>query len=330
MENVKPPFKVDIAGTFLYPQALKEAREQCRTGKINPAELRAVEDVEIRNLVDRLKSAGLKVVTDGNFRTPSWPLEFMCALDGIDLHPVKKTTIELTSRICVHRHPVIDDFMFLTGITGGDLIAKQILPAPSLLLARLQKESPAQLKHFYPVMDHLYEDIHRIYHRIINALYDSGCRYIQFRDTTRLVTAEAIQLNNTLFEALSADLSVAFHAPGDMLISTVGVDIFFLDYDDECCSRYKLLWFIKEEKAAFGFIPSYYPVDDELDELRAKIDEVRRYIPLDRFSLCIPNANVLPSEKYEVAQEKQWHTLEMAMKVSSEALHPGFSSAKGV
>lgn len=318
MENVKPPFKVDVAGTFLYPQSLKEAREQCRLGKVNPAELRAVEDVEIRNLVERLKTAGLKVVTDGNFRSSSWPLEFMCALDGVDLHPVKKTTIELTSRICVHRHPIIDDFVFLTGITGGDVIAKQILPAPSLLLARLQKESPDRVKQIYPVITDLYEDILRIYNRIITALYDSGCRYIQFRDTTRVVTPEAVQLNNTMLESLPQDLSVAFHAPGDMLISTVGVDVFFLDYDDECCGRYKLLWFVNEKKAAFGFIPSHYPLDEEVDELRAKIQEVRRYIPLERFSLCIPNATVLPSESFEVAFEKQWHTLDMAMKVKKK------------
>lgn len=318
MENVKPPFRVDIAGTFLYPQLLKEAREDCKTGKINPAELRAIEDDEIRNLVERLKISGLKVVTDGNFRSSSWPLDFMCALDGVDLHPVKKNTLELTKRICVHRHPIIEDFMFLTGITGGDLIAKQCLPAPSLLLSRLQKDAPEQVKQIYAVREHLHEDILRIYQRIITGLYDSGCRYIQFCDTTRVITREAITLNNSILETLPADLFVAFHAPGDMLIATIGVDAFFLDYDDECCSRYKLLWFVKEKKASFGFIPSYYPADEDLDELRSKIEEVRRYIPLERFSLCIPNANMLPSEKFEVALAKQWHTLEMAMKVKKE------------
>ena len=318
MENVKPPFKVDIAGTFLCPQALKEAREQYRIGRVNAAELRAIEDLEIRNLVEQLKTIGLKVVTDGNLRSPAWAFDFICALDGIDPEPIKKKSIELTRRICVHRHPVIDDFVFLTGITGGDLIAKQTLPAPSFLLARLQKDASAQLKHIYPDMGDLYEDIQRIYQRIITGLYDSGCRYIQFCDTTRLVTPDAIRLNNMILETLPEDVSVAFHAPGDMLIATTGVDIFFLDYDDECCSRYKLLWFVKEKKASFGFLPSHYPVDDELDELRAKIDEVRRYIPLDRFSLCIPHANILPAEKYETALKKQWHTLEMAMKVAGE------------
>ena len=54
MENVVPPFKVDVAGTFLLPAALREAREQYRNEQISLLTLRAVEDAEIRNLVDRL------------------------------------------------------------------------------------------------------------------------------------------------------------------------------------------------------------------------------------------------------------------------------------
>lgn len=318
MENVRPPFSVDIAGTFLVPQALRNAREEFKVGKINQQMLREIEDSEIRTLVERLKTIGLKVVTDGNFRTSSWLLDFMCSLDGIQLHPVKKTTVELVRRICVHRHPVIDDFVFLTGITGGDVIAKQVLPAPSFVLSRLLKDASEQVSYIYPVIDDLFDDINRIYQRVVSALYESGCRYVQFYDTTRVISPNSIHLNNMVLNVLPEDLFVAFHAPAEMLISTIGVNAFLLDYDDECCSRYKLLWFVKEKKSMFGFIPSHYPDDEEIDELRTKIEEVRRYIPLDRLSLCIPNAQVLPSEKYEVAQEKQWHTLEMAMKVAKE------------
>ena len=70
MENIRPPFKIDIAGAFLLPQALKEAREQYRNEQISLVTLRAMEDAEIRNLVERLKSAGLQVVTDGVFVMP--------------------------------------------------------------------------------------------------------------------------------------------------------------------------------------------------------------------------------------------------------------------
>ena len=58
--------------------------------------------------------------------------------------------------------------------------------------------------------------------------------------------------------------------------------------------------------------------EEELEELRAKIDQIIRYIPSHRFSLCIPNAEVLPSESYEAAEEKQWHTLKMAEMVAGE------------
>ena len=141
MENVVPPFKVDVAGTFLLPSALREAREQYRNEQISLLTLRAVEDAEIRNLVDRLKAEGLKVVTDGRFRSDAWPLDFMCGLDGIRFRDDRKTSVELTGRIDVHHHPVLDDFVFLTGVTGGDVIAKQVLPAPSRLLAELMKRS---------------------------------------------------------------------------------------------------------------------------------------------------------------------------------------------
>lgn len=321
MENVLPPFKVDVAGTFLVPQSLLDAREQCRNGQITLAALREAEDNAIRNLVERLKSFGLKVVTDGNFRSESWLTDFMCNLDGIQLNPSKKK-IELTKRIdTLRRHPIVDNFMFLTGITGGDVIAKQVLPAPSLIYTRLLKDASEHINLYYRDTSELFNDIDRIYNRLITKLYSSGCKYIQFDDTTRVVTQETIELNNRILQQTPDDLFIAFHAPADMLISTVRANAFFLDYDDECCSRYKLLWFVKEKKATFGFIPSYYPVEEDLDELISKIEEVRRYIPINRFTLCIPNAHRLSGEKYEKAKEKQWHTLDMARR-TAEKLWP--------
>lgn len=318
MGNILPHFNVDLAGTFLVPQSLIDAREKCRNNQLTATELHAVENNEIRNLVEKQKNYGLKVVTDGNFRNNSSLADFMCSLDGIQLDESKKK-FQLTHRIdTLRRHPVVDDFMFLTGITGGDVIAKQVLPAPSFVYSRLIKDASAQIAQFYPDSSGLIDDIDRIYNRLINKLYSSGCRYIQFDDTTRVISNEAIHLNNRILAGLPDDLFIAFHAPADMLIATERVNAFFLDYDDECCSRYKLLWFIKEKRATFGFIPSYYPGEEDLEELRSKIDEVRRYIPLDRFTLCIPNAHQLPSEKYELAEEKQWHTLDMAKRVAGE------------
>ena len=221
MENVVPPFKVDVAGTFLLPAALREAREQYRNEQISLLTLRAVEDAEIRNLVDRLKAEGLKVVTDGRFRSDAWPLDFMCGLDGIRFRDDRKTSVELTGRIDVHHHPVLDDFVFLTGVTGGDVIAKQVLPAPSRLLAELMKDANrTELDSVYPDREILLVDLAQTYQKLIMELYRSGCRYLQLDDATRTVTDPCQQhgfgeSSRRSFHCFSFTYRDAFLATGD-------------------------------------------------------------------------------------------------------------------
>ena len=106
-------------------------------------------------------------------------------------------------------------------------------------------------------------------------------------------------------------LFVAFHAATDMLIRLRGADAYFLDYDCGICDRSRLLWFVHEREAVFGFVLSYYPDEEELDELQAKMEEVLNYIPVKHLTLCLPDADNLlnPSEEDE---EKQWKTVGLA------------------
>ena len=122
-------------------------------------------------------------------------------------------------------------------------------------------------------------------------------------------------------ENLPPDLFIAFHSPTEMLFSLKGFHAFFLDYDSESCDKNRLLWFIREQQSAFGFVLSHYPVDEELEELNAKVEQIVQYIPLNRFSLCLPNAKIESLETYEMAEQKQWHTLKM-MKFVSDELWP--------
>lgn len=56
------PFRADIVGSFLRPQAVKDARVAYAAGTLDAAGLKAVEDEAIRDLVDKQKSAGLQFV----------------------------------------------------------------------------------------------------------------------------------------------------------------------------------------------------------------------------------------------------------------------------
>lgn len=80
----KIPFRKDIVGSFLRPQALKDARAAFEEGRISARELKAVEDREIRILVEKEKANGLRDFTDGEFRRSFWHLDFLAALTGCE------------------------------------------------------------------------------------------------------------------------------------------------------------------------------------------------------------------------------------------------------
>ena len=78
------PTRFDVVGSFLRPEALKEARAAHAAGKLDDAGLIAVEDACIAELVARQKAAGLPLLTDGEFRRSYWHLDFMWGLGGIE------------------------------------------------------------------------------------------------------------------------------------------------------------------------------------------------------------------------------------------------------
>ena len=68
MQRTKPPFRADHVGSLLRPAALKAAREARAKGEIGAAELKAVEDREIKDVIKKQEAAGLQSITEGEFR----------------------------------------------------------------------------------------------------------------------------------------------------------------------------------------------------------------------------------------------------------------------
>lgn len=66
--RTQAPYRFDIVGSFLRPESLKHARQQCQCGNLSCSELTQIEDAEITKLVEQQKSVGLHAITDGEFR----------------------------------------------------------------------------------------------------------------------------------------------------------------------------------------------------------------------------------------------------------------------
>ena len=240
------PFRCDIVGSFLRPDVLKQARADFNTGTIDAAQLKTVEDVAIRDLVANQKAAGLKVVTDGEFRRSYWHLDFMWGLGGIvrrasregyQFHDEETTadTAVVTGPISGENHPFVEHFKFVQALAGDDHVARQTIPAPIQTFSEVtldrcdgQQES---LRSVYPSDEALFKAIAAAYRAVIADLYAAGCRNIQFDDCTwgiycdtdfvaktgmspvdiQKVSELGVALNNAAIEGAPADLVITTH-----------------------------------------------------------------------------------------------------------------------
>ena len=198
------PFRYDVVGSFLRPDVLKQARADHAAGTIDDAQLKAVEDEAIRDLVAKQQAAGLHVITDGEFRRSYWHLDFMWGLGGIErrtarqgyqFHDEETTadTAVVTGKISGENHPFVEHFKFVKALEKDGQVARQTIPAPiqtysEIVLDRCDGQVES-LQKVYPtapgqVSEALLDDIAAAYRTVIADLYAAGCRNIQFDDCT--------------------------------------------------------------------------------------------------------------------------------------------------
>lgn len=195
-QTIQTPFRADVVGSFLRPEALKKARKDFEEGRITATQLREIEDQLITDLIAKQKAHGLKAITDGEFRRAYWHLDFMWGFEGIEhielahgyqFHGEETTkgSIRLTGRIGGHAHPFVEDYKFVKQFEEEGIVAKQTLPAPAQLLAELFRgDNTLNTLRVYPDGNQLEHDIAAAYRQVILDLYAAGCRNVQLDDCT--------------------------------------------------------------------------------------------------------------------------------------------------
>src|SRR5438105_3270669 len=78
--------RADQVGSLLRPARLMAARDGAQAGRIDAAELRAIEDDAIRDAVRMQEEAGLCIVTDGEFRRGTYSDSFtVSGIAGLEM-----------------------------------------------------------------------------------------------------------------------------------------------------------------------------------------------------------------------------------------------------
>jgi 5-methyltetrahydropteroyltriglutamate--homocysteine methyltransferase len=192
MPRTKPPFRADHVGSLLRPAALKQARARRERGEITAEELTTIEDREIAAVIRKQEEAGLRSVTDGEFRRAFWNYDFLGQLDGVEAYlgerkikfqgpQPKPMMLRVIGKLGGYRaHPMIEHFKFVAAhakATTNKATPKMTVPSPSSLHFRYGRDAvPVEI---YPDMNDFYRDLGEGYRKALRAFSDAGCRYLQ-------------------------------------------------------------------------------------------------------------------------------------------------------
>ena len=189
-----PPFRADHVGSFLRPKYLLEARAQRETGEITAAQLRAVEDKAITEIVKFQEDVGLQSITDGEFRRTYFHIDFLEQLSGVKTDiPVTIRKPDGTEELAPPVMRVIDkvrhvkdiqraDFEYLKSQVSAGRTPKVTIPSPTMLHFRGGRAGIS--KQHYPELDpEFYDDVATAYGDELRSLADAGCTYVQMDDT---------------------------------------------------------------------------------------------------------------------------------------------------
>lgn len=369
MSKLQTPFRYDFVGSFLRPEKLKEARNQFDNGSIGYDELKKVEDESITELITKVKELGYHVITDGEFRRATWHLDFMWGFDGVGHTPTKtglpfhgeEAMVDdtyLVGKVGIKgEHPFVEHFKFVKQFEDENTVAKQTMPSPAQFLA--QFTMPFNREHtlkYYATDKELAEDIVKAYGKVINDLYEAGCRNIQLDDCTWGMMADKsghfaygttqeglieIQkahkdINNKVIANAPKDIVInthvcrgnfhstyansgAYDPVADILFGEENVDAYYLEFDDERSGGFEPLAKVSgDKKVVLGLITTKSPKLENKEEVINRIHEAEKYIPLDRLYLS-PQCGFASCEiGNKLTEEEQWAKLTLVKEIAKE------------
>ncbi|MBJ7556528.1 5-methyltetrahydropteroyltriglutamate--homocysteine S-methyltransferase [Marinomonas spartinae] len=221
--DVRFPSRSDVVGSYLRPEYLHQARRDFKEGVIDRAALTAVEDRAILELVEQQKVAGLKVITDGEFRRSWWHIDFLENLNGVEGYvpeagynqqfkgkDAPSYNIRVSGKVSFNpNHPFLAHFDFLKKATetGDESIAKATIPSPTMILRQeiLANDGSSRLDEIYSDVNGFYHDLAQTYRDAIQAYYAHGCRYLQFDDTNWAFLVDADKRDGLVARGIDPD-----------------------------------------------------------------------------------------------------------------------------
>ena len=249
-------------------------------------------------------------------------------------------------------YPMLEYFKFVR--QHARVTPKMTIPSPSSLHFRYGRDAiPGTI---YPEMDAFYADLGTTYSKAIRAFADAGCRYLQLdevnlaylcdpklrqqvsergEDPEQLPRVYAALINTAIAD-IPSDMTIAMHlcrgnfqstfvASGgyepvaETLFNSINVHGYFMEYDSDRAGGFEPLRFVPKGKTVvLGLVTSKSGRLESRDELKRRIDEAAKFVPLDQLCLS-PQCGFASTEEGNVlAEEEQWAKLRTIVEVAEE------------
>lgn len=294
MSNLQTPFRYDFVGSFLRPQALKNAKKAYQNRKISKEEFEKVVEEEITKVVAKQKELGFHVITDGEFRRTFWHLDFMWGFEGM-AHENTGNGVKFNAELAVlddtylvgkikaKAHPFVEYFKFLKQFEDENTVAKYTIPAPAQTFQQMiVPDNFDNTRKYYATNEELIQDIGKAYQDVIRQFYDAGCRNLQLDDCTwGAIVGEAakqryrslgMDLEDVKAQLLAVNNLALEGKPDDMVITS-----------HICRGNYHSTFFAS---GAYDTVADYVFAKENVDALFLEYDDERSggFAPLAKIS----------------------------------------------
>jgi 5-methyltetrahydropteroyltriglutamate--homocysteine methyltransferase len=249
-------------------------------------------------------------------------------------------------------HPMLEHFKFVR--EHARAVPKMTIPSPSSLHFRYGRDAVPES--IYPDMNEFYRDLGQTYAKAIRAFADAGCRYLQLDEVNftylcdpklraqvagrgenpdELPHVYARMINGAMSD-VPPDMTITMHlcrgnfrstfvASGgyepvaEILFNSIDVHGYFMEYDSERAGGFEPLRFVPKGKTVvLGLVTSKSGKLESKDELKRRIDEAAKFVPLDQLCLS-PQCGFASTEEGNIlSEDEQWAKLARIVEVAEE------------
>ncbi len=347
---MKPPFRADQVGSLLRPPELlknkrdREIQDRAIRAVVKRQEaigLEGVTDGEFRrdwwhlDFLSQLEGVTLRENPGPKF-------------GSTEEQPPIPT---VTGKLKYSRPIMVDDFAFLRKETRRT--AKFTIPSPSMLHLRAGRAGISRAA--YPDLEEFWSDAAAAYRAAMAAFGRAGCTYLQLDDVAfaylcdpkirdncrkngddpeKLPRLYADTINRAL-EGRPAGMTLTLHTcrgnfksawvaeggydPVAEAMFSCRVDGFFMEFDSARAGGFEPLRFApKGKKVVLGLVSSKTGSLEKMEQLKRKIDDASRYVPLE--NLCLSPQCGFSSTHHgnQLSQDEQWRKLERVVETARE------------